>query len=164
MVFCGLPDEADRAAILAAAARRLPLAPDVDLAAVAAECSGLTGADLVALLSEAQLLAVHDVLMACQDGGDDDDHGVAPGGSSRGTRSSSAPRCEAAGAAAPLPPRVKVHHLRAALARARPSLPPSEAARLGAVYERFIAGRDPGLSNRAARAAQETAAKHATLA
>lgn len=39
-------------------------------------------------------------------------------------------------------------HLRAALSRARPSLPAHELARLERQYESFRAARDPGVGNR----------------
>jgi cell division protease FtsH len=51
-----LPDEAGRAAILAVHARGKPLAPDVDLAAIARRTVGMTGADLAGLFNEAALL------------------------------------------------------------------------------------------------------------
>lgn len=50
--------------MMQALARQLPLAPDVHLDEIAAQSEGLTGADLSALLSEAQLLAVHQALEA----------------------------------------------------------------------------------------------------
>ncbi|KIY96254.1 PsbP domain-containing protein 1 [Monoraphidium neglectum] len=61
-----MPDEAACLAILRAASRRTPLAPDADLPALAAHgaAAGLSGADLAALLSEAQLAAVHEELAA----------------------------------------------------------------------------------------------------
>lgn len=62
LVYCGIPGQLERAEILTALAGRLPLGPDVDLKGIASRTDGFTGADLGALLSEAQLLAVHDVL------------------------------------------------------------------------------------------------------
>lgn len=62
LVFCGFPDAAERLAILQAAAHKLALSSDVDLDQVADSTAGFTGADLAAILSEAQLLAVHDQL------------------------------------------------------------------------------------------------------
>jgi peroxin-1 len=41
---------------------QLPMANDIDLAAVANMTEGFSGADLQALLSDAQLAAVHDIL------------------------------------------------------------------------------------------------------
>ncbi|CAK9175498.1 unnamed protein product [Ilex paraguariensis] len=46
---------------------QLPLASDVDLDAIARMTEGFSGADLQALLSDAQLAAVHDIL-SCEDG------------------------------------------------------------------------------------------------
>jgi cell division protease FtsH len=51
------PDEAGRLAILAVHAGKRTLAGDVDLAAVAAQAVGLTGADLATVANEAALLA-----------------------------------------------------------------------------------------------------------
>ncbi|WP_255592258.1 ATP-dependent zinc metalloprotease FtsH [Thermosulfurimonas sp. F29] len=51
------PDLRGREAILRVHARRIPLAPDVDLAVVAKSTPGFTGADLANLLNEAALLA-----------------------------------------------------------------------------------------------------------
>ena len=64
LMYCGMPSESDRLAILQALARRLKLASDIDLKDVAKLCQGYTGADLGALLSDAQLEAVHHLLDA----------------------------------------------------------------------------------------------------
>lgn len=155
MVFCGFPDEADRLAILQACAHKLPLAADVDLAEISKVTVNFTGADLSAILSEGQLLAVHDQLDEAvrqqkqqQDGQD--------GGSS-----SSAAAATTAQHGVPV---LNMHHLQRALARARPSLPPTEQRRLAAVYARFQHGRDPGISNRQMLDEQQQRMKHATLA
>lgn len=55
-----LPDEGDRQAILAVHARDRPVAPDVDLDALATELDGFTGADLAAVLRSAALTAIRD--------------------------------------------------------------------------------------------------------
>jgi SpoVK/Ycf46/Vps4 family AAA+-type ATPase len=60
------PDAPGRAAILALLAARLPLAPGVDLAAVAARCHGYSGADLGALCREAAGAAVAAAVAARQ--------------------------------------------------------------------------------------------------
>ncbi|MDP1849422.1 MAG: AAA family ATPase [Solirubrobacteraceae bacterium] len=51
------PDETGRAAILAVHARGRPLAPDIDIAALARRAIGFTGADLESVINEAALLA-----------------------------------------------------------------------------------------------------------
>jgi cell division protease FtsH len=59
------PDRAGREAILRVHARGLPLAPDVDLARIAATTPGMVGADLANLVNEAALTAArreHDVV------------------------------------------------------------------------------------------------------
>jgi cell division protease FtsH len=61
------PDLAGRRQILAVQTREVPLAPDVDLQAVAAATSGMVGADLANLVNEAALLAArrgHDAVNA----------------------------------------------------------------------------------------------------
>lgn len=55
------------AQILRALSSRLPMEEGVDLAAIAAACDGFSGADLGALLSDAQLAAVHEVLAQPQE-------------------------------------------------------------------------------------------------
>jgi transitional endoplasmic reticulum ATPase len=58
LVYVPPPDAAARAEILRAAARRTPLAADVDLAALAADLDGYSAADLAALVREAALAAM----------------------------------------------------------------------------------------------------------
>ncbi|MBX6342156.1 MAG: AAA family ATPase, partial [Thermomicrobiaceae bacterium] len=53
-----LPDRAERAAILALHARGKPLAPDVDLEALAGRTVGLAGADLENVVNEGALMAL----------------------------------------------------------------------------------------------------------
>ena len=62
LVYCGLPDRNDRLAILQALSRSLNLAGDANLALIAARTDDFTGADLTALLADAQLAAVHAAL------------------------------------------------------------------------------------------------------
>lgn len=62
LIYCGFPDASERGHILHALARRLRLHGDVDLEGVGQRCEGYSGADLSALLSEAQLAAVHERL------------------------------------------------------------------------------------------------------
>ncbi|MER5498324.1 ATP-dependent zinc metalloprotease FtsH [Streptomyces sp. NPDC002466] len=58
IVHVSPPDRNGREAILEIHTRQIPLAPDVDLARVAATTPGMTGADLANLANEAALLAV----------------------------------------------------------------------------------------------------------
>ncbi|TKY58960.1 Peroxisome biogenesis protein 1 [Spatholobus suberectus] len=62
LLFCDFPSLHERLEILAVLSRKLPMANDVDLATIANMTEGFSGADLQALLSDAQLAAVHDVL------------------------------------------------------------------------------------------------------
>ncbi|BDG60747.1 ATP-dependent metallopeptidase FtsH/Yme1/Tma family protein [Caldinitratiruptor microaerophilus] len=57
-IYIGLPDLAARLEILRTHTRRKPLAPDVDLEALARRTSGLSGAHLAAIVNEAALCAV----------------------------------------------------------------------------------------------------------
>jgi transitional endoplasmic reticulum ATPase len=58
LVFVAPPDAEARREILRTAGKSVPLAPDVDLDALAAELEGYSGADCVALLREAALTAM----------------------------------------------------------------------------------------------------------
>jgi transitional endoplasmic reticulum ATPase len=58
MIYVPPPDAAARTAILRAAARHTPLAPDVDLGALGEQTDGFSAADCAALLREAALAAM----------------------------------------------------------------------------------------------------------
>eukprot|EP00897_Mesotaenium_endlicherianum_P010208 jgi/Mesen1/9215/ME000591S08541 len=62
LLLCDFPSCQERCEILRALSRSLPLAADVDLDRVAHLTDGFTGADLQALLSDAQLASIHAVL------------------------------------------------------------------------------------------------------
>ncbi|KAL1321174.1 hypothetical protein AAHE18_14G109200 [Arachis hypogaea] len=62
LLFCDFPSWHERLEILTVLSRKLPMAHDIDLATVAKMTEGFSGADLQALLSDAQLAAVHEVL------------------------------------------------------------------------------------------------------
>ena len=55
LVYVPPPDGAARTAILQAATKRMPLAPDVDLVGIGASCEGYSAADLAALAREAAI-------------------------------------------------------------------------------------------------------------
>jgi cell division protease FtsH len=57
------PDWRDREKILKVHTRKIPLAPDVDLAVIAKGTPGMTGADLEGLVNEAAILAARDNVM-----------------------------------------------------------------------------------------------------
>lgn len=61
-LLCKLPGETERYQILKAQTRKMKLATDVDLQRLASQCNHYSGADLQALLYNAQLLAVHEIL------------------------------------------------------------------------------------------------------
>ncbi len=64
LVYVPPPDADARTQILKAAAKRTPLAKDVDLAALAAETDGYSAADCAALIREAALVAMRESLDA----------------------------------------------------------------------------------------------------
>ncbi|XP_057586957.1 peroxisomal ATPase PEX1 isoform X2 [Hippopotamus amphibius kiboko] len=74
-VYCPPPDQVSRLEILNVLSDSLPLADDVDLQHVASVTDSFTGADLKALLYNAQLEALHGRLLSCglQDGGSSSD-------------------------------------------------------------------------------------------
>ncbi|MEU5906410.1 AAA family ATPase [Micromonospora sp. NPDC047527] len=64
LIYVPPPDGAARAEILRAASRHVPLAPDVDLAALGEELTGFSAADCAALVREAALAAMRESLAA----------------------------------------------------------------------------------------------------
>ncbi|XP_008570466.1 PREDICTED: peroxisome biogenesis factor 1 [Galeopterus variegatus] len=74
-VYCPPPDQVSRLEILNVLSDSLPLANDVDLQHVASVTDSFTGADLKALLYNAQLEALHGRLLSCglQDGSSSSD-------------------------------------------------------------------------------------------
>jgi transitional endoplasmic reticulum ATPase len=60
LVDIGLPDQAQRLAILQVQVRGKPVAKNVDLAAIAASSAGMSGADLGAICNRAALNAIRD--------------------------------------------------------------------------------------------------------
>ncbi|KAK9807627.1 hypothetical protein WJX72_004612 [[Myrmecia] bisecta] len=64
LLYVPPPDAAARAAVFAVHTKRTPLAPDVDLQALAAATEGYTGADITAVIREAALAALQECLDA----------------------------------------------------------------------------------------------------
>ncbi|CDY62119.1 BnaCnng39220D [Brassica napus] len=62
LLMCDFPSPPERLEILTVLSRKLPMADDVNLDPIAAITEGFSGADLQALLSDAQLAAVHEFL------------------------------------------------------------------------------------------------------
>ncbi|WVZ23562.1 hypothetical protein V8G54_002106 [Vigna mungo] len=62
LLFCDFPSWNERLEILAVLSTKLAMDKDIDLTTIANMTEGFSGADLQALLSDAQLAAVHDVL------------------------------------------------------------------------------------------------------
>lgn len=108
LLFCDFPSKQERLDILKVLSRKLPLASDVDLDAIARMTEGFSGADLQALLSDAQLQAVHDLL----DRGDVDQHGKKP--------------------------IITDSLLKSVASKARPSVSDAEKRRLYSIYSEFL--------------------------
>ncbi|KAK1361426.1 Peroxin-1 [Heracleum sosnowskyi] len=66
LLFCDFPSQHERLDILTVLSKQLQLTTDVDFDALARMTEGFSGADLQALLSDAQLAAVHEIL-SCED-------------------------------------------------------------------------------------------------
>ncbi|KAL6965455.1 Peroxisome biosynthesis protein pex1 [Sarracenia purpurea var. burkii] len=62
LLLCDFPSKSERLEILTVFSRKVTLASDVDLDSIAHMTEGFSGADLQAILSEAQVAAAHDVL------------------------------------------------------------------------------------------------------
>ncbi|KAG7549991.1 P-loop containing nucleoside triphosphate hydrolase [Arabidopsis thaliana x Arabidopsis arenosa] len=62
LLMCDFPSPPERLEILTVLSRKLPMADDIDLEPIALMTEGFSGADLQALLSDAQLAAVHEYL------------------------------------------------------------------------------------------------------
>jgi peroxin-1 len=126
LIYCGFPSAPERRAVLVSLARRLPLAGDADLAAVADAAEGFSGADLGSVLADAQLAAAHEALAGLED-------------QSAGGIGSNSGSAAAAG-----PPAIAARHLVSAAASASPSIPEAERKRMVAAFERFRGGVDSG--------------------
>ncbi|KAF0288449.1 Peroxisome biogenesis factor 1 [Amphibalanus amphitrite] len=162
LLRCRLPDRGERVEILSALTAELTLAADVQLERLA-ERTGLSGADLRALVTDAHLRAVRDAApppelgaqsdsagerrwrlvdgpsLAADEAGAVDDHPALTAAtelnsSGKGT----------AGSADRTAVVITQAHLEAALADLRPSLSPSELARYDAIYSQFERGRGGG--------------------
>ncbi|KAL5731551.1 hypothetical protein ACHQM5_004270 [Ranunculus cassubicifolius] len=109
LLFCDFPSWQERVDILKVLSRKLPLASDVNLEAIASVTEGYSGADLQALLSDAQLAAVHELL--------EDSSSSEKGGKM---------------------PVINDGLLRAVASKARPSVSESEKRRLYGIYHQFL--------------------------
>ncbi len=109
-MYCGLPTVDERHEILLAVGRKMKLNETVDLEDIARRCDGFTGADLQALLYNAQIEAVHDVI----------DSEV---------RDDSPKRSGV--------PLVTMDHVERSFSSTRPSLSKKEIARLEGIYSSF---------------------------
>ncbi|KAJ8755931.1 hypothetical protein K2173_024476 [Erythroxylum novogranatense] len=129
LLFCDFPSPRERLDILSVLSRKLPLAPDVDLEAIAYVTEGFSGADLQALLSDAQLAAVHEFLSNAN--------------SSKPEKS----------------PIITDALLKSVASKARPSVSESEKQRLYDIYSQFLdLKRSAGAQSRDAKGKRATLA------
>lgn len=105
---------------------QLPLADDVDLEELAALTDGFSGADLQAVLSDAQLESVHTFLDTPKE-----------------ISSTSSATTSSEGMQKPL---ITMSQLQATALKARPSVPESERRRLNDIYESFLGARSSASS------------------
>ncbi|VFQ73984.1 unnamed protein product [Cuscuta campestris] len=108
LLFCDFPSPGERLDILRVLSRKLPMASDVDLEAIAYMTEGFSGADLQALLSDTQLEAVH-ALLESEDGG-----------------------------VIGMAPVITDVLLKSVAAKAKPSVPEAEKQRLYDIYNQFL--------------------------
>ncbi|KAJ3678322.1 hypothetical protein LUZ60_002125 [Juncus effusus] len=113
LLFCDFPQRHERLDILSVLSKKLPMSNDVVLEDTASATDGFSGADLQALLSDAQLAAVHRLL--------DSPAGVS--GSSTGASEG---------------PVISNEILRAVVEKARPSISEQEKKRLYGIYGEFM--------------------------
>ncbi|KAL4200857.1 hypothetical protein AMTRI_Chr02g213220 [Amborella trichopoda] len=111
LLFCDFPSREERLDILKVLSRKLPLASDVDLSATASVTDGFSGADLQALLSDAQLESVHQFL----DSGSNGQPGTTPV--------------------------ISDSLLKSVASRVRPSISETEKQRLYGIYSQFLDSR-----------------------
>lgn len=134
LLLCDFPTARERLEILQVLSRKLPLAEDTNLDVVASLTENFSGADLQAVLSDAQLEAVHSFLSEAKikDGNILDKSGS---------------------------PIITMAGLRSVLLKARPSVSDRERRRLYDIYELFMSSR----SSMAGKA-RDAKGKRATLA
>ena len=170
-LLCDMPSLDDRADILRALARKIALADDVDLDDWARRTDGYSGADLQALLYNASLEAINEVIRAseadvAQDGEADAAAplavpfvALAPGDDPAPSQAAQAAlhdrfhrmlqvddttqRAPRAGAASAVPDKrlVSTRHLTTSFQTTRPSVPHSEVLRLRRIYQEFAGDR-----------------------
>lgn len=132
LLFCDFPSSAERADILRILSRKLPLAEDVNIEYLAAITEGFSGADLQAVLSDAQLESIHSFL----DNSDD-------GSVNRGTKKR---------------PCITMRQLNETAMKARPSVTEAEKRKLNAVYDTFVGNRSISANSRDSKGKRATLA------
>ncbi|XP_042377696.1 peroxisome biogenesis protein 1-like isoform X1 [Zingiber officinale] len=108
LLYCDFPSWHERLDILKVLSKKLPLAKNIDLETVASMTEGFSGADLQALLSDAQLASVHELL--------DSENSDKPGKT----------------------PVISNQLLMSVASKARPSVSEDEKCRLSRIYNRFL--------------------------
>ncbi|CAI0474536.1 unnamed protein product [Linum tenue] len=130
LLFCDFPSQQERLDILKVLCRKLPLSEDTNLHSVAQITEGFSGADLQALLSDAQLAAVHEFLSSTTS----DNHEPVK------------------------KPVITDSVLKAIASKARPSISESEKHRLYGIYSQFLDSKRSGMQVRDAKGKRATLA------
>eukprot|EP00455_Lapot_gusevi_P005513 TRINITY_DN12362_c0_g1_i2.p1 TRINITY_DN12362_c0_g1~~TRINITY_DN12362_c0_g1_i2.p1 ORF type:complete len:624 (-),score=80.66 TRINITY_DN12362_c0_g1_i2:68-1837(-) len=129
-LYCGVPDATDRLQILQAVTRKMKIADDVDLEKIAESCVNYTGADLQALVTTAQLNAVHELLeQQIQQQKTAPEEG----------KTQNAPSLDAI-------PLVRGSHFANALENTRLSVPEKERKKFEQIYANFVGSRQANFS------------------
>ena len=137
-LYCGLPDSSERADMLRRMCSGLQLTPDVDVQYVADRTDEYTPADLQAIVTNAQMALVQEVMHAVQEGmRRSKEKGTSSNGSSG---SQTAPPA----VATTLPP-LSQAHLLAALESSKPSTSQAERARYDKIYHKFKLNREDSM-------------------
>ncbi|KAI5071916.1 hypothetical protein GOP47_0014167 [Adiantum capillus-veneris] len=134
LLLCDFPTTSERLEILQVLSHKLPLADDVRLDSVASLTENFSGADLQAVLSDAQLEAVHSFL-------------------------SNEPSRDGTFVNEPKQPIITMAALSSVLLKARPSVSDQERRRLYSIYESFRSSRSSMTDK-----ARDAKGKRATLA
>jgi len=170
-----MPSVPDRHEILVAASRKVRLEGGIDMNTLAQRTEGYTGADLQALIYNAQLDAIHSAIedsapvnASIRKGLVNDDVRVVEGGQPRMNMTASEMSALRArlenitqndlqtynpdttrtvNAVSKAKPAITPQHLEVALTGLRPSLPPAERLRLDRIYRSFVAERSGALPN-----------------
>lgn len=145
-IYLAMPTESERFDILSKLLVKMVASPDIDVAPLAAKTHGFSGADLQALLYNAQLHVVHDALDR-----------MGPGVQSVGGEGVRGVETEAT-------PGMRMQDIEKAIAETRASLSEKERVRLEKIYAEFGPREPVGEGGGKVEEWRKTAGRKATLA